>query len=66
MDNLSEADMLDAFVYLNLHELELEAVRKYSPDIEKMIIWCQGVLSYHILIHPFTYRNDKCKHFILG
>ncbi len=60
MDNLSEADMLDAFVYLNLNELELEVVRKYSPDIEKMIIWCQGVLSYHILIHPFTYRNDKC------
>jgi hypothetical protein len=60
MDNLSEADMLDAFVYLNLNELELDTIRKYSPDIEKMIIWCQGVLSYHILIHPFTYRNDKC------
>jgi len=65
MDNLSEVDMLDAFVYLNLNELELDVVRKYSPDIEKMIIWCQGVLSYHILIHPFTYRNDKCKIFNL-
>lgn len=61
MDNLSEADMLDSFVYLNLTELDQDNVRKYSPDLEKLIIWCQAVLSYHILIHPFTYRNDKCK-----
>ena len=61
MDNLSEADMLDAFVYLNLPELELETVKKYSPDILNLTIWCQAVLSYHILIHPFTCRNDKCK-----
>lgn len=60
MDNLSEADMLDAFVYLNLNELELDVVKKYSVDIEKLIVWCQAVLSYHILIHPFTYRNEKC------
>jgi hypothetical protein len=60
LDNLNEADMLDSFVYLNLPELEIENVQKYSPDLEKLILWCQGVLSYHVLIHPFTYRNDKC------
>ena len=62
MDNLNETDMLDAFVYLNLPELELDNLRKYSPDLERMILWCQAVLSYHILIHPFTYRNDKCNY----
>ena len=61
MDNLSDADMLDAFVYLNLPEMEMDVVKKYSSDIEKLTIWCQAVLSYHILIHPFTCRNDKCK-----
>jgi hypothetical protein len=60
LDNLSETDMLDAFVYLNLPELELEDIKKYSGDLEKLLVWCQAVLSYHILIHPFTYRNDKC------
>jgi hypothetical protein len=60
MDNLSDADMLDAFVYLNLPEMEIDIVKKYSSDIEKLTIWCQAVLSYHILIHPFTCRNDKC------
>ncbi len=61
MDNLSEAEMLDSFVYLNMPELDQDNIRKYSTDLEKLIIWCQSVLSYHILIHPFTYRNDKCK-----
>lgn len=61
MDNLNETDMLDAFVYLNLPEVDIDNVKKYSPDLEKLLIWCQAVLSYHVLIHPFTYRNDKCK-----
>lgn len=60
-DNLNETDMLDAFVYLNMPELELATIRKYSADLEKLLKWCQAVISYHILIHPFTYRNDKCK-----
>lgn len=65
MDNLNETDMLDAFVYLNLPELDLENIAKYSSDLEKLLIWCQAVLSYHILIHPFTYRNDKSMNFFL-
>ena len=32
LDNLNEVDMLDAFVYLNLPELQLENKRKYSHD----------------------------------
>jgi hypothetical protein len=63
LDNLNEVDMLDAFVYLNLPELQLENVRNYSVELEKLIIWCRAVLSYHIIIHPFTYRNDKCKNY---
>jgi len=52
--------MLDAFVYLNLPELEIDIIKKISPALENLILWCQGVISYHVLIHPFTYRNDKC------
>ncbi len=60
LDNLNEADMLDAFVYLNLPELETDVIKHVSPALENLILWCQGVISYHVLIHPFTYRNDKC------
>ncbi len=65
MDNLNEVEILDSFVYLNLQELELDNVRKYSQDLEKLIIWCQAMVSYHILIHPFTIRNDKCKNILI-
>jgi len=61
LDNLIEANILDAFVFLNQNELELDLIRKFSSDLEKLIIWCQAVVTYHILIHPFTYRNDKCE-----
>ena len=64
LDNMNETDMLDSFVYLNLPELEYESIQKYSPDLEKLVNWCQAVLSYHVLIHPFTYRNDKCNNYI--
>lgn len=64
-DNLPESDMLDAFVYLNLPELELENISKYSQDLEKLIIWSRAVLSYHVLIHPFTHRNGKIKYYLI-
>jgi hypothetical protein len=59
LDNMNDADMLDAFVYLNLPEIEIENIKKYSPVLEKLTTFCQGVVSYHVLIHPFIYRNDK-------
>jgi hypothetical protein len=66
LDNLNETDMLDAFVYLNLPELEIEIIKKISPALERLILWCQGVISYHVLIHPFTYRNDKCNNLLIN
>lgn len=61
LDNLEETDMLDAFVYLNLDDLNVDSLKRFCPDLSKLIIWCQAVISYHILIHPFTYRNTKGK-----
>ena len=37
----------------------MNKVKRYSPALGKLIKWCQAVVSYHILIHPYTYRNDK-------
>ncbi len=59
LDNMNDADMLDAFVYLNLPEIEIDNIKKYSPVLEKLTTFCQAVVSYHVLIHPFIYRNDK-------
>ena len=59
LENMPDASMLNAFVFLNLPELEIDTIKKYSSDFAKLIVWCQAVVSYHILIHPYTYRNEK-------
>ena len=58
LENMEDSEMLEAFVFLNLPELEINNVKYFSSDFSKLILWCQGVVSYHILIHPYNYRND--------
>ena len=59
LENFNDNDILEAFVALNLPELDIDVVKRYSPALGKLLKWCQAVVSYHILIHPYTYRNDK-------
>ena len=59
LENMVDSEMLEAFVFLNLPELEVNHIKHFSSDFAKLIIWCQGVVSYHILIHPYNYRNDQ-------
>ena len=56
-ENFNDKDILKAFVYLNNDDLNLNRIKKYSIVFYKLIKWCQAVVSYHILIHPYTYRN---------
>ena len=59
LENMQDSEMLEAFVFLNLPELELNNLKYFSSDFAKLILWCQGVVSYHILIHPYNFRNDQ-------
>ena len=59
LENMIDSEMLEAFVFLNLPELEIDNIKHFSSDFAKLITWCQGVISYHILIHPYNYRNDQ-------
>ena len=59
LENMIDSEMLEAFVFLNLPELEMNNIKYFSSDFAKLITWCQGVVSYHILIHPYNYRNDQ-------
>ena len=59
LENMVDSEMLEAFVFLNLPELEINNIKYFSSDFAKLITWCQGVVSYHILIHPYNYRNDQ-------
>ena len=59
LENMVDSEMLEAFVFLNLPELEMSKIKHFSSDFANLIAWCQGVVSYHILIHPYNYRNDQ-------
>ena len=59
LENMIDSEMLEAFVFLNLPELEINNIKYFSSDFAKLITWCQGVVSYHILIHPYNYRNEQ-------
>ena len=50
---------MESFIILNSPNLEILKVKNYSPALATLIEWCQAVVSYHILIHPYTYRNDN-------
>ena len=58
-ENMEDEKMLECFYYLNNDELKLINVRRISPSLEKLIKWCRSVFSYHILVHPYKYRNEK-------
>ena len=54
-----DSEKTEAFVFLNLLELEINHIKHFSSDFTKLIVWCQGVVSYHILIHPYNYIRQK-------
>ena len=56
-ENFSDNDILKAFLYLNSEDLTLSRIKRFSLPFAKLIKWCQSVVSYHILIHPYTFRN---------
>jgi hypothetical protein len=59
LENFDDNEILEAFIILNSPNLEVSKIKKYSPSLSSLIEWCQAVVSYHILIHPYTYRNDN-------
>lgn len=59
IENLNDNEIMEIFVCLNMTELDINNITNYSIDFAKLIVWCQAVVSYHILIHPFILRNKK-------
>ena len=57
IENIEDKIILEIFKLLNKPELEIDNIKKYSIDLSKLVAWCQGIVSYHIIIHPYIYRN---------
>ena len=56
-ENFEDEDMLEAFSYLNQIEYNIDKINRYSHSLLEMNIWCKAVVIYHMLVHPYKYRN---------
>lgn len=61
LDNYDDNTILEAFVFLNLPESSVTKLKKVFEPLSTLIKWCQAIVSYHMIIHPFTIRNQQCK-----
>ncbi len=58
-DCLPENLVLEAFEYLNKPELQLEKVSAFNAALAGVVRWCQGIVAYHIITHPYKVRNTR-------
>ena len=56
-ENFEDNDILEAFSYLNEIENNIDRIKRYSFALYELNIWCKSVVIYHILVHPYKYRN---------
>ena len=58
-ENINDIEIMKILKILNDPKLSINSVKKVSEDYAKLILWFQSVVSFHILIHPYIYRNRK-------
>ena len=56
-ENFEDEDILEAFIYLNEIEYNIDKIKRYSFALYEINNWCKSVVIYYILVHPYRYRN---------
>ena len=59
IQNIDYENIDDIEVMKILNEFNKINLPNFNKDISQLIIWIQSVISFHILIHPYIYRNNK-------
>ena len=58
-ENINDIEIMKILQILNEPDLSINSVKKISEDYAQLILWFQSVVSFHILIHPYIYRNRR-------
>ena len=53
IENLDNKNITKAFIYLNEIENDIEKIKRFSPYLYELNLWCKGVIIYYYLIHPY-------------
>ena len=57
IENLEYKNIKQAFTYLNEIEKFEDKIKRFSPYLYELNIWCKAVVIYYILVHPYKINN---------
>ena len=60
IENLEFKNINNAFTHLNTIENYIEKVKRFSPYLYELNLWCKSIIIYYFLVHPYT-LNDSTK-----
>ena len=65
IENMDNKNISQAFIYINEIENYIEKIKRFSPYLYELNIWCKAVIIYYYLIHPYkltdTIKNSLIK-----
>ena len=60
IENLDYKNIKQAFIKLNQIENYIDKIKRFSPYLYELNIWCKAVVIAYILVHPYKLK-DKIK-----
>ena len=60
IENLEYKNIKQAFIDLSEIEKYIDKIKRFSPYLYELNIWCKAVVIYYILVHPYK-LNEKIK-----
>lgn len=58
-ENINDNEIMKILNALNTSEFSINSIKEISEDYAKLILWFQSVVSFHLLVHPYIYRNNN-------
>ena len=60
IENFDLKNINNAFTHLNIIETYIEKIKRFSPYLYELNLWCKSIVIYYFLAHPYT-LNDSTK-----
>ena len=59
IENLDSKNINQAFNYLNEIEEFIDKVKRFSPYLYELNLWCKAVIIYYFLVHPYKLSEEN-------
>ena len=59
IENMNIKNINQAFNYLNEIEEFIDKVKRFSPYLYELNLWCKAVIIYYFLVHPYKLSEEN-------